>query len=126
VVEAAKADPERFGDLPWQMDETGKVSPAYYELRRRPVVLALGPAGRYRRADSQRRRSAVAENEPDDPPVLGAFALSAAVGAVTGCGCVYAGVGVEFAVLYGVAAGLIVLYRCRAWFFPSADPDDST
>jgi hypothetical protein len=27
----------------------------------------------------------------------------------------------EFAVLYGSAAGLVTLYRCRAWLFPPAE-----
>ena len=35
VVDAAKEDPEQFGDLPKQMDETGKVDGAYREMRRR-------------------------------------------------------------------------------------------
>jgi hypothetical protein len=68
----------------------------------------------------------VAEFEPDNPPFFRAFALSTAASAVAGVACWYGGVGTEFAVLYGVAAGLIVLYRCRAWFFPPADPDDSS
>ena len=35
VVAAAEADPEQFGDLPGQMDATGKIDPAYQELRAR-------------------------------------------------------------------------------------------
>jgi hypothetical protein len=35
VVDAAEADPEKFGDLVEQMDETGKVDGAYKELQRR-------------------------------------------------------------------------------------------
>lgn len=35
VVEAAKADPEAFGDLPKLMDDSGKVSQAHAELKRR-------------------------------------------------------------------------------------------
>jgi hypothetical protein len=35
VVAAGKADPEQFGDLLQQMDETGKVDPAFKELQRR-------------------------------------------------------------------------------------------
>lgn len=35
VTQAAKDDPEHFGDLIDQMDESGKVSPAYKELQRR-------------------------------------------------------------------------------------------
>jgi hypothetical protein len=94
--------------------------------RWRPIFLAPGHAGRYRRADSQRRRSAVADNEPNKPPFFRAFALSTAAGILAGVACWYGGVGTEFAVIYGVAAGLIVLYRCRVWFFPPADADDRT
>jgi len=35
VVAAAEAEPERFGDLPARMDETGNVLGAYRELERR-------------------------------------------------------------------------------------------
>jgi ParB-like chromosome segregation protein Spo0J len=35
VVEAAEAEPEKFGDLPSLMDETGKVSAAHEEMKRR-------------------------------------------------------------------------------------------
>jgi ParB-like chromosome segregation protein Spo0J len=35
VVEAAEADPESFGDLVDQMDETGSVAPIFDELKRR-------------------------------------------------------------------------------------------
>jgi hypothetical protein len=46
VVEAAEKDPEQFGDLKKQMDETGKVDPAYKELQGRlkvsPAVEANG------------------------------------------------------------------------------------
>ncbi len=35
VVAAAEADPERFGDLPARMDETGNVSGTFRELERR-------------------------------------------------------------------------------------------
>ena len=35
VVAAAEADPEKFGDLPAQMDETGNVSGTHNELKRR-------------------------------------------------------------------------------------------
>lgn len=35
VVAAAKEDPEQFGDLPQQMDETGNVSGAHTEMKRR-------------------------------------------------------------------------------------------
>jgi hypothetical protein len=28
---------------------------------------------------------------------------------------------IEFAILYGIAAGLVTLYRCRAWFFPPTE-----
>ena len=35
VVEAAKADPKAFGDLPKLMDDSGKVSQAHAELKRR-------------------------------------------------------------------------------------------
>ena len=45
VVEAAKADPEHFGDLPAQMDETGKVDPVHKELVRRAVEHPL-PEGK--------------------------------------------------------------------------------
>src|SRR5262249_45278197 len=40
VVDAALADPEKYGDLPFQMDETGKVQPAYQEMKRRRAALA--------------------------------------------------------------------------------------
>jgi hypothetical protein len=35
VVEAARADPELCGDLVEQMDSTGKIDPAYKEMKRR-------------------------------------------------------------------------------------------
>lgn len=35
VVRAAEADPEKFGDLPEKMDESGRVHGAYREMRRR-------------------------------------------------------------------------------------------
>lgn len=35
IVSAAEADPERFGDLPAKMDETGNVSGTYREMERR-------------------------------------------------------------------------------------------
>lgn len=35
VVEAAESDPDTFGDLVDQMDETGSVRPAYTEMKRR-------------------------------------------------------------------------------------------
>lgn len=40
VVQAAEADPERFGDLLEQMDETGNVQGAYRELSRRQILSA--------------------------------------------------------------------------------------
>ncbi len=41
VVEAAKADPKRHGDLTTTMDKTGKVSQAYQELKRREKRVEL-------------------------------------------------------------------------------------
>ena len=37
VVQAAKADPEQYGDLPAKMDATGKVDGAFKELQRRQM-----------------------------------------------------------------------------------------
>ncbi|GAH87024.1 unnamed protein product, partial [marine sediment metagenome] len=42
VVEAAEAEPEEYGDLQEQMDVTGKVDPAYQELKRRKEEEAQG------------------------------------------------------------------------------------
>lgn len=44
VVSAAEADPERFGDLPAKMDETGNVSGTYRELERRKADRPGGEA----------------------------------------------------------------------------------
>lgn len=38
VVEAAEQDPERYGDLPGEMDETGKVDPIWRKMHRRARV----------------------------------------------------------------------------------------
>lgn len=49
VVAAAERDPEKFGDLPAQMDATGKVEPAYREMKRRqeqPAAQPQKPASR--------------------------------------------------------------------------------
>lgn len=35
VVDAAESDPDKFGDLPQMMDESGQVAEAYNEMRRR-------------------------------------------------------------------------------------------
>lgn len=49
VMDAAESDPEEFGDLVARMDESGKVAPAYRELRKRqqkaarPKPVAYGP-----------------------------------------------------------------------------------
>lgn len=40
VVAAAEADPERFGDLPERMDETGNVSGTHREMQRREAAPA--------------------------------------------------------------------------------------
>lgn len=40
VVDAAEAEPERYGDLPERMDASGKVDGAYAELRRRQAFEA--------------------------------------------------------------------------------------
>ncbi len=42
VVQAAEQDPEHFGDLPEQMDETGNVSGAHREMKRRRAELDNG------------------------------------------------------------------------------------
>lgn len=44
VVEAAKEDPERYGDLPDQMDRTGKVNGAHSEMRKRKGETKKAPA----------------------------------------------------------------------------------
>jgi len=41
VVEAAKADPKNFGDLPAKMDKTGKVDPVHQELVKRAEMFPL-------------------------------------------------------------------------------------
>jgi hypothetical protein len=52
VMDAAKADPERFGHLPAEMDRTGKVNAAHRELRRtkdEERILGLAPVtGRFK------------------------------------------------------------------------------
>jgi hypothetical protein len=45
VVEAAEAEPERYGDLPARMDTTGKVEPAWQELNRRQVTHSAEQVG---------------------------------------------------------------------------------
>lgn len=44
VVVAAESDPEKFGDLPNRMDETGNVSGTHRELRRRKTGKGRNPA----------------------------------------------------------------------------------
>jgi ParB-like chromosome segregation protein Spo0J len=45
VVAAAEAEPEKFSDLKEQMDATGKVDPAFKELKKRKAEIARCPFG---------------------------------------------------------------------------------
>ncbi len=79
VVEAANQEPERFGDLKEQMNATGKVDPAYRELKRRlaaagslsaapPAGPAPRPAPKAGAAVENESHAAVRTGDPDTDP----------------------------------------------------------
>lgn len=51
IIEAAESEPEKFGDLPEKMDQTGNVNGAFEEMKRRKEGLPPKPGRRGIRSD---------------------------------------------------------------------------